>query len=144
MGMTRRIVCGLAMVAAVSVGFGASPAAAAPTRANPTPLTDLVAQVFSIGTGGTQRVCATSPLGFPVHCVEGVAILPSADPNAYAVTYGHYVFCKGGCGGVLGHELVHVHQFEYYGDAFGPMYLLEAIQHGDGCANIYEAPAYGC
>ena len=29
-----------------------------------------------------------------------------------------------------------------YGDLFGPMYLIEAAQHGDGCANKYEREAY--
>jgi hypothetical protein len=71
-----------------------------------------------------------------------VAVLPSGSPTAYAVTYGHWVFCKGSCGGVLGHEMRHVHQFEFYGDQFGPQYLLEAAVHGTGCDNVYERPAY--
>ena len=45
-------------------------------------------------------------------------------------------------GSLLVHEMVHVAQFEAGGDLFGPLYLLEAAQHGSGCENVYERPAY--
>jgi hypothetical protein len=145
MGMKRAWGVVAAVVLVVGAGVAtASPAAAKPLLpGNPTPLTDVVGQLIAIGTGGSQRVCATSGLGYPVRCVEGVAVLPAGSADAYAVTYGHWVFCRGGCGSVLGHELVHVAQFEHYGDQFGPQYLLEAAVNGTGCENQYEKPAYG-
>ena len=96
-----------------------------------------------MGTGGTQRICATSPLGIPVHCVENFSIQPSLPPTASGTTYAHWVFCHAGCGvSLLRHEMVHVAQFEQYGDLFGPMYLAEAAQHGTSCENKWEKPAY--
>jgi|GEM_PF-3258926 len=111
--------------------------------ANPNPGTDLFASTIWVGTGGTERICATSPLGIPVHCVEHLNIQPSLPPTASGTTYAHWIFCRVACtGSLLVHEMVHVAQFEQYGDAFGPMYLLEAAQHGTGCENKWEKPAY--
>jgi hypothetical protein len=131
-------------VAAIVIGIG-SPADAAPIAvgSNPTPLTDLFASSLPPLTGGTPRLCATSGLGIAVHCVEHVTTQPSLDPSASGTTFGHWIYCKNVCAGsLLVHELVHVRQFETYGDAFGPMYLIEAAQHGDGCENKYEREAY--
>lgn len=133
---------GMALTAAATMAVGGASAGSAQAANNPT-VTDLGAPVLAIATGGTQRICATSYRGIAVHCVENVRTLPSADANAYAVTYGHWVFCKGVCNArTLVHEMVHVGQWETYGDLFGPLYLLEAAVHGDGCANKYELPAY--
>jgi hypothetical protein len=114
-----------------------------PLAGNPTPLTDLVASSFRLGTGGTTRACATSGLGFTVYCVENVGFMPSLAPTASGVTFGHWVYCRNVCqGSLLVHELVHVAQFEQYGDTFGPTYLVEAALHGTGCENRWEKPAY--
>ena len=135
-----RLAC--SFVALLAAG-AAVPATAQAAAANPTPGTDLVASQLPLLTGGTQRVCATSQLGIAVHCVDNVRTLPSASPTASGVTLGHWVFCKRTCSGsLLTHELVHVRQFETYGDVFGPMYLLEAALKGTGCANQWERPAY--
>jgi hypothetical protein len=151
----RRAVVGTVLAIASSVGLVAS--TAAPTSAalpinlpqvpplvgNPTPGTDLFASTIAVGTGGTERICATSPLGFPVTCVEHVLIQPAGTPTAVGTTYGHWIFCREVCeGSLLVHEMVHVAQFEAGGDLFGPLYLLEAAQHGSGCENKYERPAY--
>jgi hypothetical protein len=149
----RRSIAATAAALALTVGVVAattSPVSAAlplpvlPQLAgNPNIGTDLVASVFPIGTGGTPRECAVSPKGVPVTCVENVSFLPSASPSAVAVTYAHWVFCRATCeGSLLTHELVHVAQFEQYGDLFGPMYLVEAAFHGTGCDNKWEKPAY--
>ena len=141
---TRRWVVAVTAVVVMAVGLGvtATPAAAAP--ANPVPLTDVFGQAVAILSGGSQRICASSPLGIPVHCVERPLVMPSAAPGASGVTFGHWVFCRTVCtGSLLGHEMVHVYQFEMYGDLFGPVYLAEAAVHGTGCENIYERPAYG-
>jgi hypothetical protein len=110
---------------------------------NPNPGTDLFASIIAVGTGGTQRICETSQLGIPVHCVEHLNVQPSLPPTASGTTYAHWIFCHDACvGSLLVHEMVHVGQFEQYGDLFGPMYLAEAAQHGTGCENKYEKPAY--
>ena len=127
-------------VALMAGGWGAGSAHAA---ANPVPLTDAVASLMPPFTGGTKRVCATSGLGIPVRCVDNVRTMPSAMPTASGVTFGHWIFCKVRCSGsLLVHELVHVRQFETYGDTFGPSYLAEAALHGTGCENKWERPAY--
>lgn len=140
-----RTVVAVTAVVALTLGLGvstATPAAAAPV--NPVPLTDLFGGTIALLSGGSQRVCATSPLGIPVTCVERPIVMPSALPGASGVTFGHWVFCRTTCGGgLLAHEMVHVRQFEQYGDLFGPIYLAEALVHGAGCENIYERPAYG-
>jgi hypothetical protein len=149
---SRRV---LAMVATVAVGLGAVVVAAEPADAavplpqvpvlvgNPNPGTDLFASTLAVLTGGTQRICATSPRGIPVHCVEHVNVQPALGTDVDGTTYAHWVFCHDVCGGsLLVHEMVHVGQFEQYGDLFGPMYLLEAAQHGSGCDNVWERPAY--
>ena len=153
---TRRAVLGGVLAVAMTVGLltaSAAPTSAAPGLnlpqlpvlvGNPTPVTDLVASTIAVGTGGTQRICATSALGIPVHCVEGLVIQPSLPSfDAAGTTFGHWIFCKHACvGNLLVHEMVHVAQFEQYGDLFGPTYLIEAGLHGSGCENVYEKPAY--
>lgn len=152
----RRMRAVVAVVATVTFAAGAvlltsGPAEAAPLplpqvpvlAGNPTPGTDLFASTIAVGTGGTQRICATSARGIPVHCVEHVNIQPAGSPDAVGTTYGHWIFCKNTCeGSLLVHEMYHVGQFEQYGDLFGPAYLLEAAQHGSGCENKWEKPAY--
>jgi hypothetical protein len=146
----------LAVVATIALGAGAlllssSPADAAPLplpqvpqlAGNPNPGTDLFASTLAVLTGGTQRICNTSPLGIPVHCVEHLNVQPSLPPTASGTTYAHWIFCKVACvGSLMVHEMVHVSQFEQYGDLFGPMYLAEAAVHGSGCDNVWERPAY--
>jgi hypothetical protein len=146
----------LAVAAAMALGASAllltaSPAEAAPLplpqvpqlAGNPNPGTDLFASTLAVLTGGTQRICNTSPLGIPVHCVEHLNVQPSLPPTASGTTYAHWIFCKVACtGSLLVHEMVHVSQFEQGGDLFGPMYLAEAAIHGTGCDNVYERPAY--
>lgn len=141
-----------ALLAAVGAVLVPAPAAEAAPLAlpqvpvlvgNPTPGTDLFASTIAVGTGGTQRRCETSPLGIPVTCVENVVIQPAGTPTASGTTYGHWIFCRAICeGSLLVHEMVHVAQFEQYGDLFGPAYLLEAAAHGTGCDNVWERPAY--
>ena len=110
---------------------------------NPNPGTDLFASTLALGTGGTVRECETSPLGIVVRCVENVNVMPSALPTASGTTYAHWIFCRFECEGLLlVHEMVHVAQFEQYGDLFGPLYLAEAALHGTSCDNVYEKPAY--
>jgi len=142
----------LVMAAGLVTTVSAGPAEAAPLvnlpqvpvlAGNPTPGTDLFASIIAVGTGGTQRICATSPRGIPVHCVENLIMQPSLPPTASGTTYGHWIFCKAQCvGSLLVHEMVHVAQFEQHGDLFGPVYLAEAAQHGTGCENKWERPAY--
>jgi hypothetical protein len=116
---------------------------AAPASALPTPLTDAFASALPPLTGGTKRLCATSGTGVPVHCVDNVRTMPSASPGSSGVTFAHWIFCKRTCGGsLLVHELVHVRQFETWGDAFGPMYLATAAVYGTGCDNRWEREAY--
>ncbi len=140
---------GLALVALV---LPAEPTEAAPVLnlpkvpqlvGNPNPGTDLFASTLSVGTGGTVRECEVSQLGITVWCVENVDIMPSGSPTASGTTYAHWIFCRSVCAGsLLVHEMVHVAQFEQYGDLFGPMYLAEAGVHGTGCENKWEKPAY--
>ena len=153
---TRRTALGAVLATVMGlglVGVTAAPTSAAPginlpqvpvLVGNPTPGTDLFASTIAVGTGGTQRICATSALGIPVHCVEHLNIQPSLpDFSASGTTFGHWIFCKDVCvGSLLVHEMVHVGQFEQHGDLFGPMYLAEAALHGSGCDNVYEKPAY--
>ena len=148
----RRVVAVVAM-AGSAFALSARPGDAAPPPlnlpvvpqvvGNPNPGTDLFASTIAVGTGGTQRDCAVSPLGIVVRCVENVNIQPSGSPTASGTTYAHWVFCRTVCTpSLLAHELVHVAQFEEHGDLFGPMYLAEAAVHGTGCENKYEKPAY--
>jgi hypothetical protein len=104
--------------------------------------TDALAKLLVPLTGGSSRPCATSGSGAQVYCVENASRLPAADPGAGAVTYGHYVFCTMSCDRLLAHELVHVGQFEQYGDKFAALYLAEAARNGTGCGNKYEFEAY--
>ncbi len=155
-GMAKRTHAAQAAVAgllvAASLGFSGGPAGSAlpvdlpvvpQIAGNPNPGTDLFASTISVGTGGTVRVCETSALGITVRCVENVDVMPSGSPTASGTTYAHWIFCRFVCSGsLLVHEMVHVGQFEQYGDLFGPMYLAEAAQHGTGCDNKWEKPAY--
>jgi hypothetical protein len=141
----------LVVVGTLSLSAGPTEAALPPLNGpvvpqvvgNPNPGTDLFASTIAVGTGGTVRACGTSPLGILVRCVENVNVQPSGSPTASGTTYAHWIFCRELCtGSLLVHEMVHVAQFEQYGDAFGPMYLAEAGLHGTGCENVYEKPAY--
>jgi hypothetical protein len=143
-GQRRRVATLVACTAAAAVGAITTDAFAVPhvTR-NPTPGTDLFAFGLTPATGGTKRICATSGLGIAVHCVDNVPRMPTPKRTASGVTFGHWIFCKVVCAGsLLRHEMVHVRQFEAWGDAFGPLYLAEAAQHGTGCENRWERQAY--
>lgn len=120
----------------------------------------------AIRSGAALRICAedgTSVGGghgairTHVMCLWNVprfavgAFIVNADALAY--TQGHYVFCKAkeNCGSPsdlrypnqLAHELVHVRQWETYGDAFAGMYLGEEARGNSGqCKNPYEREAY--
>jgi hypothetical protein len=129
-------------LAATGVAIQGAPSFAQ-VLANPTPGTDLFASSLPPATGGTERICATSGRGIAVHCVDNVPRMPTPKATASGVTFGHWIFCRVFCGGrLLAHELVHVRQFETYGDRFGPMYLTEAALHGTGCENKWEREAY--
>jgi hypothetical protein len=130
-------------VATLAIG-GAAPSGAVRVAAkNPTPLTDLFASTLPPLTGGTKRICATSGLGIAVHCVDNVQRMPTPKATASGVTFGHWIYCKVVCAGrLLTHELVHVRQFETYGDSFGLRYLREAALHGTECENKWEREAY--
>lgn len=88
--------------------------------------------------------------GLVVWCTSPVQWMPNATAAAYTV--GHYVFCRrsSACkdgATLLTHELVHVDQFERYGDAFSVAYAIEdqriRILGGDvQCDNIFEEEAY--
>jgi hypothetical protein len=141
-GRATVVTCAVALGASCVATPGQSAAVPHVTR-NPTPGTDLFASTLPPATGGTKRICATSGLGIAVHCVDNVPRMPTPKRTASGVTFGHWIYCKVVCqGGLLRHELVHVRQFETYGDAFGPMYLAEAAQHGTGCENKWERQAY--
>jgi hypothetical protein len=144
-----RAVIGALIAAALTIGgvWAAAPTPAQvpviPIGGNPTPLTDVFGSSVMLLTGGTKRICATSGLGIPVTCVEHLNVQPSLPPTAAGTTFAHWVYCKNVCvGQLLSHELVHVRQFETYGDSFGPLYLVEAAQYGTGCANKWEREAY--
>ena len=148
-----RIAVATAVVVGATVAMAPSPAQAAlppigplilpEVQGNPNPGTDLFAATIALGTGGTVRECGTSPRGILVRCVENVNIQPSGSPTASGTTYAHWVFCRELCTpSLMVHEMVHVAQFEQYGDLFGPMYLAEAAVHGSGCENKWEKPAY--
>ncbi len=149
----RRLVIAVPVCIVVLLAADPSPASAARqspisrteyrATGNPTPGTDLFGSLVRFYAGGTPRRCAMSPLRIPVTCVEHVVRMPSAVPTASGVTFGHWVYCRLTCTtSLLTHELVHVGQFERYGDAFGPMYLAEAAVNGTGCGNKWERPAY--
>jgi hypothetical protein len=149
--VVRVAVAGLVAGAAILLSAGPSEAALPPLNlpvvpqvvGNPTPGTDLFASTLSVLTGGTVRECAVSGLGITVRCVENVTTMPSGSVDADGTTYAHWIFCRTVCeGSLLVHELVHTAQFEQHGDLFGPVYLLEAAQHGTGCENQWEKPAY--
>ena len=147
MGGIRKGATVVAVLALAATGFGAAqPAKADPIppniTGNPTPGTDLFAQSVRLLTGGTERICGTSPLGIKVHCAEHLLFQPAL-VAASGTTFGHWVFCHDVCTPrLMIHEMVHVRQFEKYGDIFGPMYLAEAAVHGTGCDNKWERPAY--
>ena len=142
----RRRVAALAALAALGAGGTLalqSSSSFAQVLGNPTPGTDLFASALPPATGGTKRVCATSGRGIAVHCVDNVPRMPTPKKTASGVTFGHWIFCKVVCAGrLLAHELVHVRQFEAYGDTFGPRYLAEAALHGTSCENKWEYEAY--
>lgn len=91
---------------------------------------------------GVARPCGRSARGVAITCVESVTNLPSANPDAGAVTLGHYIFCRSSCDSLLAHELVHVAQWERYGDRFATMYAAEASLNGVNCGNRFESEAY--
>jgi hypothetical protein len=143
----RRWAAIVAVGASLAGGWAAGAAQSAPpvvkVGGNPTPLTDAWASTLPPATGGTKRICATSGLGIAVHCVDNVPRMPTPKTTASGVTFGHWIFCRVVCAGrLLRHELVHVRQFETYGDRFGPMYLATAALHGTECENKWEREAY--
>src|SRR5262245_58113075 len=110
--MSRRMRRGIVVVAMAMTVIGATvcssaaPASAGPNLpqvpvivGNPDPLTDLFASTIAVLTGGTERLCATSARGIPVHCVEHTVIQPSGSPDASATTYAHWIFCVNVCQG---------------------------------------------
>ena len=82
--------------------------------------------------------CGSSASGATVFCVASQR-LPSGDSDADAVTFGHFVFydindraASVNADGtysilpnVLNHEMVHVNQWEQYGDAFVEQYATD-------------------
>jgi hypothetical protein len=120
----------------------------------------------AINGGADLRICAQTrtavgggfgPVTAHVMCLWNVpraavgAFMVNDDALAY--TQGHYVFCKAqkDCGSPddrhqpnqLAHELVHVRQWEKYGEAFAGMYLGEETRGNSGpCKNPYERDAY--
>ncbi len=84
--------------------------------------------------------CGASSSGIPVICVNNAdTVVPD---DAAAVTVGHVIFCETECEGLLDHEMVHVEQYEEYGDEFLPLYILESAQNGTCTDNRFEDPAY--
>ena len=104
--------------------------------------------IAAVRTGASFRAgCARSSSALPVGCLENVSRFGSiafiVNPDADAYTQAHFVFCRQRCeGDLLLHELVHVDQWESYGDGFALMYLDEARRKGSGCDNRFERPAY--
>jgi hypothetical protein len=108
-----------------------------------TRLTGLAKARLIPNSKGTLRTCANSRSGAAVFCVEQVVNLPTPSPDAQAVTYGHYIFCDGTCTALLSHELVHVEEWEPYGDRFAVLYALDLAKgNGSHCSNRYEREAY--
>jgi RHS repeat-associated protein len=114
----------------------------------PTPKTDNLAHALAKMFGDPVKCGASERYGLPVYCVHGASSLPlnlfPVPPRAEAVTYGHYIFCREDCGSLLSHEMVHVGQWERYGDHFAKLYIAELIAtDGDSqCGNRWEVPAY--
>lgn len=109
-----------------------------------TPRSDRLALAIAytlVDEGSRVVECGTSGEGTPVLCVEGAAKAVPEDADAF--TLGHVLFCKTVCeDGLLDHELVHVEQFEKYGDSFVLRYIAESAKNGTTCDNKYEVPAY--
>lgn|GEM_PF-6637373 len=115
---------------------------------SPSPRSDVAARAMAVAlektvAGAEVLQCGRTFGGRAVVCVNNV---PQAVPeHADAWTLGHFVFCRFECSpgsDLVAHELVHVEQFEKYGDAFVAMYLKEAALNGTTCNNRFEVPAY--
>jgi hypothetical protein len=110
----------------------------------PTPRSDTAAYALVLVLDDVELIaCGSSSGGFAIYCVNGAdEIVPD---GADAFTLGHFVFCAVVCepgSDLVAHELVHVEQFEEYGDAFLALYAKEAALHGTECGNRFEVPAY--
>jgi RHS repeat-associated protein len=91
--------------------------------------------------------CATGPRGITIACVSNSrqrapGLVVNGDAKEF--TQGHFIFCRLKCeGSLLEHELVHVAQWERYGDSFSGRYIAASISDpGNECANKYEVEAY--
>jgi len=97
----------------------------------------------------------TGRYGMPVMCVAPSSFVLNYPGNPDAATKGHFIFCArtSDCDEAddktIIHEMVHVGQYEEYGDTFTRLYNREfsAVEqfrpgHGSGCHNKYEAAAY--
>lgn len=102
---------------------------------------------IDVQIGARIERCGTSSLFQPVYCVSP-AVSVSRFNFTDGITIGHFIFCaEAHCQGfkppsvLLQHELVHVDQYERYGDAFFLKYVQE-LPGGRRCGNALEAEAY--
>lgn len=126
---------------------------------SPSPLADFEGAVLAVandGLGARISDCAKSGGGRPVWCVSPAITVPPGE--TVAVTVGHFIFCEAdkNCTnqdrvGFLDHEVVHVDQWEEFGDAFHLLYpiasvraVAESFRTGEryDCVHAYEGPAY--
>ncbi|HEU0130309.1 MAG TPA: DNRLRE domain-containing protein [Mycobacteriales bacterium] len=113
------------------------------SKGTPSPIADAIFKRVA-NLSGDPRVCGRSEqYDLKVYCIDHASPFPANAKNADAVTLGHYIFCIDVCKGkLLKHEMVHIGQWEKYGDGFGPIYVKESARHGSLCDNVYERPAY--
>lgn len=123
---------------------------------SPSPAADILGAVMAVDAasdGGRLRVCGTSGLGLDVWCAA-----PSRYVTQDGLTIGHFIHCREAviCTnavdvGLLDHELVHVGQWEEFGDRFFALYpiasakaAVESTRTGRPyeCVHDYEGPAY--
>ncbi len=129
----------------------------------PSPIADslgLVKAAQAFLRGGDPEICGLSPgRSLPVLCISDAG--PALDSAQAGLTLGHVLFCATTCGdkfdssvsitwNVRTHEMVHVGQFDEYGDALLALSKLEdqrVAAMGLGgkaalCEHRYERPAY--
>jgi RHS repeat-associated protein len=129
----------------------------------PSPVADglgLVKAAQAFLRGGDPEACGLSPVrSLPVLCINDAG--PLLDSSQAGLTLGHVIFCATTCGdtfdssvnmtwNVRTHEMVHVGQFEEFGDALLALSKLEdqrVAAMGLGgkaslCEHRYERPAY--
>jgi hypothetical protein len=106
-----------------------------------------VLAAWSVIRGGDASLltCRWSDAVLPVKCIFNDRVATTFDQPGYA--RGHTIFCyydEGRCEskGVIDHELVHVNQYDRYGDSAFVLFEAEIKRHGYWCSK-YEMEAFG-